>query len=248
MEGNQKLKMKSIIISCITVITAASCTLTGTLYETLPEIPEGAKITLTTNKMGEVTLGIAGSGAVTINWDDGSPAEQLMLSGENVNFRRSYSHTIPRTITITGKDVTRLNCSGNQVQNLDISENTKLTHLLCSANQLEGVLDLSANTLLASLICDNNQLTGIKVSGCRALTSLNCAANFITSLEMSSNIALVTLACNNNKMNAEALSALLLTLHSYPLSGKSVFIAGNPGTGACQNKDVAITRGWEVID
>ena len=239
---------KSIIISCITVITAASCTLTGTLYETTPDNPEGAKMTLTTNKMGDVTLGIAGSGAVTINWEDGSPAEQLMLSGENVNFRRSYSHTIPRTITIIGNGITRLNCNNNQIQSLDVSEHTKLTHLICSANQLEGVLDLSANTLLASLICDNNQLTGIQVVGCRALTSLNCAANHITNLNMTTNIALVTLTCNNNEMNTNALSDLLLTLHGNPLSGKSVFIAGNPGTEACQNKDVAIARGWTVID
>ncbi|MBR2102339.1 MAG: leucine-rich repeat domain-containing protein [Prevotella sp.] len=50
----------------------------------------------------------------------------------------------------------------NQLTQLDLSKNTKLTRLECPYNRLT-TLDVSLNTQLIGVICDDNQLTSLKV-------------------------------------------------------------------------------------
>jgi len=52
----------------------------------------------------------------------------------------------------------RLECGGNQLSKLDVSNNTALTELYCWRNQLTA-LDVSNNTALTVLDCWRNQLT-----------------------------------------------------------------------------------------
>ncbi len=59
--------------------------------------------------------------------------------------------------------LTELNCSFNQLSNLNLSQNTSLTHLECDNNQLTS-LDLSQNTALVNLICYYNNLSNINVT------------------------------------------------------------------------------------
>ena len=49
-----------------------------------------------------------------------------------------------------------LNCSSNQLTNLDVSQNTALTGLYCDDNQLTN-LDVSKNTALIALGCGGNK-------------------------------------------------------------------------------------------
>ncbi|MCL2152990.1 MAG: S-layer homology domain-containing protein [Oscillospiraceae bacterium] len=56
---------------------------------------------------------------------------------------------------------------------------TGLNQLYCQSNRLSK-LDVSKNTALSVLDCSDNRLRSLNVSA-RALTSLNCAENFITS-------------------------------------------------------------------
>ena len=132
---------------------------------------------------------------------------------------------------------------------VDVSEITSLVHLFCNNNQLLGLLDLSKNIHLVTLICHDNQLTGLNVSTNTALRILNCSANLITNLSVTNNPALETLDCSFNNMNATALGILLSSLHSNTVSGaKMVRINNNPGTATALNKDVAVSRGWTVIE
>lgn len=55
-----------------------------------------------------------------------------------------------------------LNCSGNQIQELRLQPNSKLTTLNCSNNNLIR-LDLTKNLLLISLDCSNNKLTSATI-------------------------------------------------------------------------------------
>jgi len=65
-----------------------------------------------------------------------------------------------------------LYCSGNQLVNLDVSNNTKLEILSCEDNHLTNLK--TANSLKA-LTCDHNQLTKLSVSGYKKLYYfLNC--------------------------------------------------------------------------
>ncbi len=88
--------------------------------------------------------------------------------------------------------LTRLNCSRNQITNLNITANTDLEYLDCEYNQLTN-LDLSTNTNLEYLRCVNNQLTQLDISGNTSLRSLNCSINSqLTSLNVANG--------NNNNM------------------------------------------------
>ena len=69
--------------------------------------------------------------------------------------------------------LTDLNCGGNQLTTLDVTNNTALTELNCYDNQLTS-LDVSNNTALKELRCYNNQLTILDVSNNTALTKLDC--------------------------------------------------------------------------
>ena len=67
-------------------------------------------------------------------------------------------------------------CSGNQLETLDVSKNTKLEVLDCTFNQLK-TLDVSGNLQLKQLSCDNNQLTSLDLSKNTALKELSADGN-----------------------------------------------------------------------
>jgi len=87
-----------------------------------------------------------------------------------------------------------LNCYGNQIASLDVSNNTALTYLDCSHNQLSN-LDLSSNAALRTLECMLNQLTALDVSNNTALGGLNCWSNQLTELNVLNNTSLEWLNC-----------------------------------------------------
>ena len=95
--------------------------------------------------------------------------------------------------------LTYLNCEGNQLSILDVSQNTALTYLNCEDNQLTN-LDLSNNIALIESKCQGNQLTSLDVSQNSALISLNCRSNQLTSLDVSQNSALTSLNCRSNQL------------------------------------------------
>ena len=94
--------------------------------------------------------------------------------------------------------LTYLNCEGNQLSILDVSQNTALTYLNCEDNQLTN-LDLSNNTALIESKCQGNQITSLDLSQNSALTTLNCRSNQLTSLDVSQNSALTSLDCYGNQ-------------------------------------------------
>jgi Leucine-rich repeat (LRR) protein len=59
--------------------------------------------------------------------------------------------------------ITVLNCSNNQISNLNLATNTALTQVICANNQINS---LNVNTILSLsyLNCSNNQLSNIDVS------------------------------------------------------------------------------------
>ena len=92
-----------------------------------------------------------------------------------------------------------LNCSDNELTELDISRNTALDTLSCGFNELTA-LDVSKNTALRSLDCGFNELTALDISKNTALTYLRCGFNELTSLDISKNTALTSLSCDDNKL------------------------------------------------
>lgn len=94
-----------------------------------------------------------------------------------------------------------LQCYGNQLSSLDMSENTSLYLLACGNNQLNNLI-LTQNINLRTLVCDNNQLSELDVSENVNLESLACSDNQLSSLDLSQNISLEQLYCSNNQLNS----------------------------------------------
>jgi len=218
-------------------------------------------------------LRMAGSGTVTIDWNDGSKIETHTLQCEDKNdwdfcdrYTHKYTGATLCTITITGENVTYLSCysnrltsldvskntalrglecSENQLTSLDVSKNVKLTALWCSGNQLTN-LDMSKNAALKSLFCYNNRLTSLDVNKNAALGGLDCSENQLTSLDMSKNTTLTYLRCRDNQLTSFALNALFGTLNNNA-EDKFIYIEGNPGTEAC-TRSIAEKKGWTFLE
>lgn len=94
----------------------------------------------------------------------------------------------------------RLVCYENKLTSLDVSGNTSLTELHCYTNQLTR-LNLGENANLDILNCVVNRLTSLDLSGNANLTRLSCSSNLLTSLNVSKNTALVALVCGSNKLD-----------------------------------------------
>ena len=103
------------------------------------------------------------------------------------------------------KNLTKLDCSGNRLTNLDVSHNTELTTLKCNKNNLAS-LDISNNTNLTKFFCSSNKLANLDISHNTELTELGCSSNKLSSLDVSHNTELTTLVCSHNKLTSLNLS------------------------------------------
>ena len=99
-------------------------------------------------------------------------------------------------------NLTKLDCSNNNLTELDVSKNTKLTYLDCDSNNLT-TLDVSKNTMLTNLECTyNRQLPSLDVSKNTELLELWCGYTKITSLDLSNNPKLIRLDCTYSEQLA----------------------------------------------
>jgi hypothetical protein len=110
-----------------------------------------------------------------------------------------------------------------------IEDFTALTDLECDGNQLTS-LDLSNNTALTDLDCEDNFLPSLDLSQNTALTNLECYDNFLISLDLSQNTALTFLECEYNQLKS-------LDLRNGNNINLSMFTTFNNPTLTCINVD-----------
>lgn len=94
-----------------------------------------------------------------------------------------------------------LNCSGNSIENLNLSHCKKLRELICSDNSLKG-LDLNTLTALEKLDCSNNGLSELNVGDNPLLTELCCSNNPITQLNIRNNPCLQRFECSKTNLTS----------------------------------------------
>jgi len=94
-------------------------------------------------------------------------------------------------------NITNLDCGANQLTNLNLSNNTKLTRVAAATNQLTS-LNVNNCVSLQRLYCETNQLTKLNVSTNSDLIELLCVNNKLTSLDFRNNGSLTTLNCSFN--------------------------------------------------
>ena len=171
-------------------------------------------------KENEAWLKLYGTGSATIHWGDGSYDTKTLSPDGYTRFIHKYSNAAHRNITISGENITTIDCTRNELTSLDVSDCIALTGLYCSSNQLTSLnvsncialtelycssnqlisLNLSGLIALTTLICDGNQLTLLDVSGLIKLTRLYCSYNLLTDLIFNKNTELQWLNCINNQL------------------------------------------------
>jgi len=90
-----------------------------------------------------------------------------------------------------------LDCSGNQLSTLDVSNNANLMEFACVNNQLTS---LTLNSTASVVMCGGNQLTSLDVPD--STTNLVCSNNAITALDLSATTELSILDCSNNQLTS----------------------------------------------
>ncbi|MCD8012492.1 MAG: leucine-rich repeat protein [Lachnospiraceae bacterium] len=121
-----------------------------------------------------------------------------------------------------------LQCDNKELDNLDVSSNTKLEGLYCNGNNL-GELDVSSNTALIELDCSDNKLNSDDFCLNTSLVSLKCGGNYLSSLDVSENTSLVELDCKENDLDALDVSnnILLESLNCSSNNLKSLNVSNN---------------------
>jgi Leucine-rich repeat (LRR) protein len=113
----------------------------------------------------------------------------------------------------------RLNCGSNFLLTNDINNpngifnttNTpSLKELFCANNNLND-LDTSANLNLELLDCADNNLSSLVISDNTILKDLNCSNNELTTLDISGNTSLETVDCNSNALETLTTSSIANT-------------------------------------
>jgi hypothetical protein len=101
----------------------------------------------------------------------------LMIMGKNISDLTGIESFI---------SLTHLYCGSNNLQSIDLSNNTNLSYLSAAGNQLTS-LDVSQNTMLNQLFCNSNQITYLDLSSNTSLASVYCDDNLLTSLDLRNN-------------------------------------------------------------
>lgn len=90
-------------------------------------------------------------------------------------------------------------CDNNNISTLNVANNPRLKYLSCSNNQL-NLLDLSKNTALQTIYCSSNRLSSLILSNKTALRDVGCVSCQLKSLDLSGCTALEELKCFNNQL------------------------------------------------
>lgn len=142
----------------------------------------------------------------------------------------------PNITDLTGLEkftaLTYLDCSYNDLTNLDISANTALVTLYAADNLLTSI-DISANTNLVNLNLSNNQLSTINTAYNPLLQYIHLANNTISSIDVSQNSALTELILRDNQLTSIDVS------QNYSLQGLSLY--NNQLTGLNVSANYSLT-------
>ena len=96
-------------------------------------------------------------------------------------------------------EIWELTCVYNDLTEIDLSHNKKLSYINCHHNQLNE-LDVSGLPLLETFYCGHNALPSIDVSKNEKLEDFDCQDNHLDTLDVSQNKELVKLSCGTNNL------------------------------------------------
>lgn len=103
------------------------------------------------------------------------------------------------------KNLEKLDCSSNNLENVDLSKNIKLKYLDISGNKISNI-DLKNNNLINELHCDANKLSSLDLKNNKNLVNLFFTSNELTEIDLSNNVTLESLQFLNNNLKSIDLS------------------------------------------
>ena len=101
-------------------------------------------------------------------------------------------------VTIYGK-ISGLNCTGNNITQLDVSQNRLLKYLSCADNPLT-VVDVEKNSGLKVLNCGSTDIQHLNVTQNKKLERLDCHLCELKMLDVTRNKDLILLDCWGNEL------------------------------------------------
>ena len=144
-----------------------------------------------------------------VKWIDISDKSVTSLQGiehfKNLTHLNCSGNKLTKLDVSNNRNLTILKCNRNQLNSLDVKNNKNLTYLCCFDNSLTS-LDVSNNKNLTHLDCCDNKLASLDVRNNKNLTYLYCFGNSLTSLDLSNNKNLIKLSCNHNNLTSLDLS------------------------------------------
>ncbi len=95
-----------------------------------------------------------------------------------------FGNEIKKIDLSQSSSISFLNCSENKIERLDVSKNSNLTYISCDYNKLTSLI-LGENPNIQSLYASYNQLTTLDVSNCPNLESMDVTGNKIKTIIVS---------------------------------------------------------------
>ena len=175
-----------------------------------------------------VTFRIDGE-SMQVNWGDGLNTK---VEKRTAQFHHEYKQSGVYDVLIMGENITAIdmpgcfcmaldlqvgdtlefiNCSHNQLKQLNIRHCKFLNELYCNYNQLE-YLNLDGLSKLFYLNCASNLLKTISVRGCRNLVNLYCSQNRLSSLDLKNCCKLLIVKAKENEFDEVAILHFISTL------------------------------------
>lgn len=145
----------------------------------------------------------------------------LNLTQRDIDETTSLNLNAKQLTSLEGLDcfvnLTSLDCSQNQLTEIDCSRFSKLTDFNCSNNSLTA-LDLTNLTELEFLYCSNNNLSNLDVSNNPKLKKLDCNGNSLPTLDISTLKELTYLDCSEcfNGLSRSLYSNGTIDLSNHP--------------------------------
>lgn len=145
--------------------------------------------------------------------------------------------------------LTELQCSANELETLDLSNNESLTALTCANNKLKTLI-LPTGPTLKYVDCSYNRLVLLDLSNHASIKNLNCSNNSIALLTLPENSALTWIECSMNQIGKSAMESLI---NSLPTISSGTFRVIRPGVKGEDNVSCTVNqvsaakdKGWRV--
>ena len=139
-------------------------------------------------------------GGLSVLYCEKNNITSLDISHSKIHYLNCSDNDITELNTNGDEELTHLYCQFNKLQSLNVSTNYSLRVLHCPYNNI-STLNFPAEGDINLLYCFNNKLKELNVSDMETLQEIHCFNNEMTSFTANNNKELKFISCYNNKIS-----------------------------------------------